>query len=267
MVERGDLDGAWSLLEQSGYAGDLTQYPLVFATLLNARGRLRVARNEVRAGIDDLLAVGIQARRFGRSNGTFMPWRTTAAIALDSVGEHDEARALAREALDVAEGFGAPRAVGIALRGIGMVERDLTQLERSVEELDRAGAQLELAYSYTELGAALKRAGRRKEAREPLARAIDLAERCGAPVLAHRAVTELKATGAKPRRRMLTGVESLTASERRIAQMAVSGMTNRDIAQALFVTMKTVESHMIKLYRKLDVHSRTELAEKMADVA
>jgi DNA-binding CsgD family transcriptional regulator len=161
-------------------------------------------------------------------------------------------------------GFGAPRATGIARRVIGIVEDDIEAIERSVEELERAGAQLELARSHVELGAALHRAGREHEARERLALGVDLAERCGATALADRAAAELRATGARPRRRRLTGVESLTASERRVAQMATSGMTNRDIAEALFVTVKTVEAHLGRLYRKLGIHSRAELAEVMA---
>jgi len=152
----------------------------------------------------------------------------------------------------------------MALRAIGMIERDMATLEKSAAELERAGARLELAYTLVELGAALRRGGQRREAREPLARGADLAERCGAGALADRSATELRATGARPRRRLLTGLESLTASERRVAQMAVSGMTNRDIAQALFVTVKTVETHLGRLYRKLGIHSRAELAEMMA---
>ncbi len=264
LTEQGRRDEAWSLLENSGYTGDLESYPLLFFPVLNARGRLKLAGNDLPGGIEDLLGVGRSTIKFGTHNGTFMAWRTAAAIALEATGDHDQAVALAHEALVHAEGFGSPRAIGIALRGIGIVERDTEFLERSIETLEGSGAQLELAYSYVELGAALRHDRHRKEAREPLARAVDLAERCGATVLAERAAVELKATGAKPRRRLLSGVESLTASERRIAQMAVTGMTNRDIAQALFVTVKTVESHMVKLYRKLDVHSRAELADAMA---
>jgi DNA-binding CsgD family transcriptional regulator len=166
--------------------------------------------------------------------------------------------------MDALVGFDAPRLTGVVLRTRGIVERDLALIEQSIEHLDRAGARLEQAYSLIELGAALRRGGRRRESRDPLARGTDLAERCGATVLAERGATELRATGARPRRRLLTGLEALTASERRVAEMAAGGMTNRDIAQALFVTVKTVETHLGRVYRKLEVGSRAELTGLMA---
>jgi DNA-binding CsgD family transcriptional regulator len=112
----------------------------------------------------------------------------------------------------------------------------------------------------TDLGAALRRNGQRSEARGPLRRGLDLARRCGARPLAELAHEELVATGARPRRMTLTGIEALTPSERRVASMAASGLTNREVAQALFVTEKTVEVHLTRAYRKLDICSRSELA-------
>jgi DNA-binding NarL/FixJ family response regulator len=107
---------------------------------------------------------------------------------------------------------------------------------------------------------ALRRGNFRKEAREPLREALELAHRCGAVPLEERTRTELAATGARPRKAVFTGVESLTPSELRVARMAVEGMTNREIAQALTVTAKTVETHMRHVFQKLDVAKRTELA-------
>jgi len=107
-----------------------------------------------------------------------------------------------------------------------------------------------------ELGAALRRANRRREAREPLREGLDLAHRCGATALAERARTELGAAGARPRKTVLWGIESLTPSELRVARMAAEGMTNREIAQSLFVTTKTVETHLRHVYQKLDVAGR-----------
>ena len=78
--------------------------------------------------------------------------------------------------------------------------------------------------------------------------------------MAEHAETELRATGARPRRILLTGVDSLTASERRIAELAGQGLTNREIAQALFVTARTVEGHLTSVFRKLDLDSRDQLA-------
>jgi DNA-binding CsgD family transcriptional regulator len=116
------------------------------------------------------------------------------------------------------------------------------------------------ARALTDLGAHLRRAGTgADEARELLRTALDTAHRLGARTLADRAEAELRATGAKPRRAELTGLAALTASERRVAELAGQGMTNREIAQALFVTARTVEGHLTQVFRKLDVPSRESL--------
>jgi DNA-binding CsgD family transcriptional regulator len=157
--------------------------------------------------------------------------------------------------------------VGVGLRVAGLLEggdRGLRLLRESVDVLDGSAAALELAKSLTHLGAALRRSGQPGAARAPLRRGLDLAQRLAArPVEAH-ALEELRAAGAKPRRRMLTGLEALTASERRTADMAASGMTNREIAQALFVTIKTVEGHLRGAFLKLGIRSRADLPALLA---
>ena len=139
-------------------------------------------------------------------------------------------------------------------------QQGLAHLEEAVEVLAGSPAKLEHAKTRTELGAALRRAKRRSEAREQLRHAVELATICGATILAARAESELLATGARPRRIALSGLESLTPSERRVAQMAAEGPTNREIAQALFVTPKTVEVHLSSVYRKLGISSRSQLS-------
>ena len=129
--------------------------------------------------------------------------------------------------------------------------------------LDESPSLLERAKALTDLGAALRRANRRAASREPLRRALDLAQRCGAAPLAARAHEELLAAGARPRRLVLSGAESLTASEQRVARMAAGGMSNRDIAQSLFVTPRTIEMHLSNVFRKLDISSRTQIADKL----
>jgi DNA-binding NarL/FixJ family response regulator len=146
---------------------------------------------------------------------------------------------------------------------MGLVESGkagLALLEEAVDVLVDSPAKLEHAKARTELGAALRRANHRSEAREHLRRAVELATICDATPVVTRAETELLATGARPRRVALTGVESLTPSERRVAEMAAEGPTNREIAQALFVTPKTVEVHLSSAYRKLGIGSRSQLA-------
>jgi DNA-binding NarL/FixJ family response regulator len=126
-------------------------------------------------------------------------------------------------------------------------------------------ARLEHGKARTELGAALRRANRRSQAREQLRQAVELATICGATHLAARAERELLATGARPRRIALSGADSLTPSERRVAELAASGPTNREIAQALFVTQRTIEVHLTSIYRKLGISSRSQLAAALAD--
>jgi DNA-binding CsgD family transcriptional regulator len=151
----------------------------------------------------------------------------------------------------------------MALHAAGLVERAEKRralLEQAVETLGHTDARLEHGRSLVELGAALRRSGRASDARAPLREGMDLAHRCGAVSLTTRAQDELAASGVRRRpRTMLRGVEALTPSERRIAQLAATGRTNREIAQSLFITRKTVEMHLHNAYRKLDIDSRAEL--------
>lgn len=105
-----------------------------------------------------------------------------------------------------------------------------------------------------------RRAGQRGAAREHLAEALDLAARCGAQPLAARVREELNAAGARPRRDWRRGVESLTPTELRVARLAADGRTNREIAQTLYVTLKTVEGHLARVYAKLEINGRPQLA-------
>src|SRR5207248_8600487 len=116
-------------------------------------------------------------------------------------------------------------------------------------------------------GATLRAAGQRRAAREPLLEALSLAARCGARTLERRARAELGTIGIRPRTTDRAGVNSLTPSERRVVELAAAGGTNRQIAQALFVTEKTVETHLGRAFRKLDVSSRRQLPDVLARVA
>jgi DNA-binding CsgD family transcriptional regulator len=122
------------------------------------------------------------------------------------------------------------------------------------------GSTLEHARTLIELGAALPRSGYRADAREPLTTGHELAYECGARALAQRARQELIATGYRPTRARLAGRDALTASELRVAGMAADGATNREIAQSLYLSVKTVEMHVSRAYRKLGISSRHDLA-------
>jgi DNA-binding CsgD family transcriptional regulator len=193
-------------------------------------------------------------------------WRSPAALAASRLGRPEQARELAETELALASAFGAPRAIGIAETTLGLVLGDdggLEHLRAALAVLEESPARLEHTRTLVHFGAALRRGGERREARDPLREGLDLARRCGATALAERALAELQAAGGRPRRYELSGAESLTPSERRVSGMAAEGLSNPQIAQALFVTRRTVETHLTNAYRKLDISSREELAEAL----
>ena len=145
---------------------------------------------------------------------------------------------------------------------LGTLEREdgLDHLREAVDLLAGSPQRLEHAKALAALGSALRRARKPTEAREPLRLALELADACGAAGLAEDVRSELYATGARPRQTAASGVGSLTAAELRVVNLAADGQTNRDIAQTLFVTPKTVEVHLSNAYRKLGIGSRRELA-------
>ena len=257
LVERGELDEAEGLLAQ--HPG-----PATLHYLLHGRARLRLAQGRPRDALADALECG---RRFeaagGGRNPAVSPWRSTAAESLGRLGRRAEAVRLADEEVGHARAFGAGRAVGVALRARAVVEEGGGRLERLTEAVDvLAGspARLEHTRALVDLGAELRRSGRRSDAQEPLRLAMDLAERGGARALRDRAHDELLASGLRPRRFAVAGASALTPTEQRVAAMAAEGMANREIAQALFVSLKTVEAHLSGAYRKLAITARSQLA-------
>jgi DNA-binding CsgD family transcriptional regulator len=261
LLEQGALDEAESVLGRAELGEHLpdTFHSVAF---LGARGRLRLARRSPEAALRDFEAIGRIAEQVELSNPAEWPWRTGAATALLALGRGDEAHALAAEDLQLARRWGTPRPVGFALRTLGLIEGGDDgdrRLRESLEVLASSSARLEHARTLVELGSAVRRRNDRQEARELLQRGAELAARCGAAALAEQASIELAATGARPRKLPPTGVDALTVSERRVAQLAAEELTNKEIAQALFVTVKTVELHLSNVYRKLGIGSRKQL--------
>jgi len=193
-----------------------------------------------------------------------IPWRSDAAHANVALGNRAAAERLAEEELRDAQIIGAPRALGISLHTLGVARDSEELLREALAVLDTSEVQLINVRTQTDLAVILRRTGRVEEARELLRAALDSAHRLGAVPMAVRAEAELRASGAKPRRARLTGLAALTASERRVAELAGQGMTNREIAQALFVTARTVEGHLTQVFRKLDVPSRDGLIDALA---
>jgi DNA-binding CsgD family transcriptional regulator/tetratricopeptide (TPR) repeat protein len=263
LLERGEVAEAGALFDGLPMAGDEVESGYFRHPAQMSRALVRLAQGRAAQAAADLLALGRDLAAVGIHSPSITQWRSRAATALLRAGEADRARALAAEEVELARRWGAPRALGIALRVHGLTvggDDGVALLEEAAAVLEPSPAKLERARALADYGAALRRTGRRVDAREPLRLAVELAQVCGATPLAESARTELVAAGAKPRRQALSGAESLTPSELRVAAMAAEGMTNRDIAQNLFVTPKTVEVHLSSVYRKLDIGSRTQLA-------
>jgi DNA-binding CsgD family transcriptional regulator len=219
---------------------------------LLARGRVRAQRGAVEAAEEDLRAAGriFDGLGFGPMHD---PWRSSLALILPAE-RRDEAGALVAEELRQAEATGFARPRGVALRAAGLLaygDAGIELLDESVSVLADSPARYEHARSLVELGAALRRSGRRGDSREPLEAGMELAHTCGAERLTARAREELLAAGARPRRIVRTGFAALTASERRVVRLAAEGRSNPEIAQALYVSVKTVETHLSNAYRTL----------------
>jgi DNA-binding CsgD family transcriptional regulator len=233
-------------------------------------GLLRAAAGNHESAVEELRGCDQEHPVFGGKNPAFIPWRSAAALSLAELGRYGDARALAADEVRRARSFGAARAIGVALRVQAIVgpaiERTET-LEAARAVLASSPARLELARVLVDIGATSRAAGRRTFAREPLLDGLELATHCGARALERRARAELAAIGLRPRTADRTGADSLTPSERRVVELAAAGGTNREIAQTLFVTQKTVETHMGRAFRKLTISSRRQLPDVLATAA
>jgi DNA-binding CsgD family transcriptional regulator len=264
LVERGAVDeAAATVAAGEGLVGSGSD-PFERAPLLRGRATVASARGDHRTALAAARGVGETLAAYGHFNPAFSypSWRSLAGEAHHALGRAGEALALAREDLELTRRWGAPRPHGRALRTLGRIEggeEGIERIRQAVGVLADSPARLEHAYALADLGAALRRGNRRAEARDRLREALELAQRLGATLLGERAHEELVAAGARPRRLVLSGVESLTPSERRVAAMAAEGLSNRDIAQGLFVTLRTVEMHLSNAFRKLGISARTQL--------
>jgi DNA-binding CsgD family transcriptional regulator len=266
LLEQGEADEATQAIDQGDFPQQLPleQFHHVYVRL--NRGRLHIETGSPERGVEELLGVGETARMVPFDNPSCVPWRRWAAEGLRLLDRNDEARALADEELVLARQWGDPIAIGASLRVLGLIEggtAGIGLLREAVEVLAGSQGRLDHARAVVDLGAALRRANQRTEARGLLREGVDLARQVGALGLAERANDEIAATGARPRRVLQTGLDALTASERRVAQLAADGMSNKEIAQTLFVTIKTVEVHLSHAYRKLQIISRAQLGEAL----
>jgi DNA-binding CsgD family transcriptional regulator len=231
---------------------------LLFATI--ARGHLHLACGRADAAVADARAFDLAHRMVGAPE-SIIEAHTVLPLALHAAGEREAAAARLDAELARAERWGSPARIAALHRVAARIEPDtaIERLDHAVTLTEDSPLLLERARSLLELGAALRRSGRRGDARMRLQAATQIAAECGAQPLVATALEELRVLGARPRRLAFSGADALTASERRVAQLAAAGATNREIAERLFITVKTVDSHLMRAYRKLGIGSRREL--------
>ncbi|HEV8064919.1 MAG TPA: LuxR C-terminal-related transcriptional regulator, partial [Acidimicrobiales bacterium] len=233
---------------------------------LEQRARLKALDGRASEALEDLLLVKEYAGELGITNPAATSWRSAASSLLAQLGRVSEARDLAAENLELSRAFGAPQCLGDALRTaaeVGPAAERIPMLEEAADVLTPSGASLECAKATIDLGAAYADKGRQDEAIRSLRRGADLAFHCRAQPLVERAARELRAAGARPRRLALVGAEALTPAERRVAALAADGLLNAEIAEALFVSEKTVEGHLTRVYQKLGTQRRAQLRETL----
>src|SRR5215831_2947165 len=265
LVELDELDAAQAALTAAGL-GDPPTGALAAPLVLQGRARLRLAQGRPADARTDLFDAAARWRELGCRHPVLASWRVEATETLVRLGDRAGARRLADEQCDLADRLGTPGARGTALRAMARAapaDQRITLLERAVSILSDSPAGLEHARALVDLGAALRRANHRAEARGPLSRALDLAQRGGLRLIARRARDELLAAGARPRRDLLTGPGALTPAEHRIAALAAAGHTNREIAERLYITLRTVETHLTHAFQKLQITTRAQLADSM----
>ncbi|MFE1407051.1 AAA family ATPase [Streptomyces sp. NPDC058770] len=242
----------------------------VFQTLfgqhyLYARGRFHLATGRLQAALGDFLACGKALESWGVGDATLIPWRTGVAEARLRLGEPDQAVSHLRE--ELARHKGCPRVHGNALRLLASTmepRQRLRALREAVDELQDSGSDLLLAHALGDLGRVYHLLGQSDRARVIVRRAYRMAKKCHAEPLAKNLLPD--AERAADGRASAAGHEAseqahdvLSEAELRVAALAARGHTNREIARRLFITVSTVEQHMTRVLRKLNLSRRDEL--------
>lgn len=259
-VDGGNARAALHLLRDRDLEGELPDFAHYHAVLFQ-RGRLRAALGDQAGALRDHLECGRRMERRGARNPAAQPWRSHAALAHLALGDRDSATELAEQELALAREWGRPIPIGIALRALGLVTGSVDLLAESVAALRSTPASLELARSLVDWGTCLREGGRVTEAQAALRQGHDLAKRCGAVPLMGIAARELRASGGRPSRTVNADPNALTAQEEHIVRRAMLGLTNKQIADELFVTPRAVELHLTRAYRKLGISGRRNLAD------
>jgi DNA-binding CsgD family transcriptional regulator len=268
LVEQGRLDEAEQLtrIRFTDGARDSWQWPHFLA----ARARLLLAHGNSKGALADLRDCGHRLTCINQDSPAVIPWRSEAALIHLALGERREAIPLVGEELKLARMAGASRTLGVSLRGGGLViggAAGNTMLRDAVNHLERSGDALEYARSLVDYGLAQQASGDEQTGRKLLHRGLELARSCQATPLADQAHRLLRKLGGRSRHSAAVGEAALTASEHRVASLAVQGFSNREIAERLFITRRTVENHLTSAFRKLGIVCREQLAAVLTNVA
>ncbi|WP_143532475.1 helix-turn-helix transcriptional regulator [Saccharothrix sp. ALI-22-I] len=259
LVDLGRFEEARELLARYGFADELPELFQHNVTLY-ARGKLKLATGDPQGALADLLECGRRLTASKIDSPAILPWRALAVRAHLALGRREVAAQLAAEDLARAKRWGTPRAMGTALISVGLTTDDeaaTRALHKAVEYLTDSPARLLHAEALLQLGAQLRRRCQGERAIPYLRQAVELSARCESKPLIRRAAEELRA--CEPATAQGT-VHGLTKQETRVAGMAAQGLTNRQIAEALFLTRRTVELHLSGAYRKLGIAGRADLA-------
>jgi DNA-binding CsgD family transcriptional regulator len=265
LSDRGDVGAAEALAVDflpPGQRSSNAMWPVVACSY----GQLEAALGRPEQALRRLTIAGAAIEATGCRHPAAGEWRQPAARLLAATGRRAEALEMLGPALQAAHESGGAYELGISLRTAALIEDpvDLDALREAVAVLEPSELRLHHARALVDLGAALRRAGHRRDAREPLSEGMEIAADCGAAPLLSAARTELLAAGARPRRVARTGADALTPSELRVAQLAADGLANREIAQHLFVSPRTVEAQLRSSYAKLGIKARSELGAALA---
>jgi DNA-binding CsgD family transcriptional regulator len=266
MIEGAELDEAGTELRKHAPDREIPPGP-TSSHLLEARGMLHLANGRMVEGLQDLMDFGRRDELWGIGSPLSSRWRSHGALALAAMGKGDEAQHMAQDDLARARDWGTARGIGVAMRAVALTDEHsdpVVRLREAVDVLAASPARLEHARALGDLGAALRRANRRADARTALEEALELARTCDAHALVGTVHAELRAAGGRSAAPEVAGIDALTASERRVAELAAEGLSNPEIAQALYVTRKTVETHLGHVYRKLGIPGRGRLARALS---
>ncbi len=264
MIERADLAGAEHLIDAAAVSPSLGPC----GDVLYAEALLHVGQHRSADAIQTLRACAEHMRAWKAPSPMYLPWQPQLAMALAAAGDQEAAREQSVGALAAAREAGSPRAIGVALRSVALSDPggvDTALLEDSVAQLRHARAPLELARSLFELGGAMRRTKRPVPAREFLAEALAVSERCGALRMSADIQIELRVSRSSDSESESASYEGLTPSEERVARLAAAGLSNKSIASTLRISPRTVQHHLSRTFSKLGVATRQQLQAALSE--